>query len=427
MKGSVYKRCQCAVERNARGERLACKKAHGSWVFVADAGYNPATGKRRQIRRGGFPTKAAAEEALAELVDSARTGQLAHDERQTVAAFLEQWIADKERNGLRATTAKSYRQHIRDYITPVIGRLRLRDVRPGHVEDVLRYVATPREGRRPAGPTSVRRVHATMRSAFATAKRRRLIGFNPAADVDLPDAPRPKVRPWEAGELGHFLDRVAADRLGAVFETLAATGGRRGEVLGLRWDDVDLERGRAVIRQQVVQLDGIDHPCTWCGGTHRGLMFGKPKTRSGEDRIVDLDSVLIGTLIAHRLRQDEERAEWGDAYNDHGLVFAREDGTPIPPERVTKRFAELVAEAGLRRVRLHDLRHGRASLLLAAGVDIALVSKIFGHSSISITSDTYSHLLDGIGREAAERASALVPRTRTNDPRDQSVTNPARK
>jgi hypothetical protein len=88
MKGSVYKRCQCPIERNARGERLACKKAHGSWVFVADAGFNPATGRRRQMRRGGFPTKAAAEEALAEFVDSARTGQLAHDDGQTVAAFL---------------------------------------------------------------------------------------------------------------------------------------------------------------------------------------------------------------------------------------------------------------------------------------------------------------------------------------------------
>lgn len=139
-------------------------------------------------------------------------------------------------------------------------------------------------------------------------------------------------------------------------------------------------------------------------------MFGRPKTSSGEDRAVDLDSLLIGTLIEHRLSQDAQRAEWGEAYQDHGLVVAREDGTPIPPERLTKRFAELVTETGLRPIRLHDLRHGRASLLLASGTDIGLVSKLLGHSSISLTSDTYSHLLAGVGREAAERASALVPR-----------------
>jgi integrase len=425
MKGSVFKRCQCPVERNARGQRLACKKNHGSWFFVADAGVSPATGKRRQIKRGGFATKDEAESALAELVDSKRTGQLAHDERQSVAVFLAKWLADKERNGLRPTTLKSYRQHIDDYIVPVIGRMRLRDVKPGHVDEVLLFVRTQRRGRRAAGATSVRRVHATMRSAFGTAKRRRLIGYNPAADVELPEAARPKVQPWEPAELGRFLDLAAADEFGPLFETVAGSGARRGEALGLRWDDIDLERGRAIVRQQIVQLDGDEFPCAWCGGSHRGLLFGKPKTRSGEARNIDLDAGVVGVLMAHRLQQDAQRAQWGSAYSDHGLVFARADGNPISPERVTKRFRELVKAAGLRPVRLHDLRHGRASLLLASGTDIALVSKLLGHSSISITSDTYSHLLAGVGREAAERASALVPRARSGDPRDQSVTSRA--
>lgn len=248
------------------------------------------------------------------------------------------------------------------------------------------------------------------------------MGFNPAVDVDLPSAPRPKVRPWEPAELGRFLDLVAADRLGALFETIAGTAARRGEALGLRWDELDLERGRAVVRQQIVQLEG-EHPCPWCGHIHRGLLFGKPKTRSGEDRLIDLDSIVVGALIAHRLHQEVERQQWGEAYSDHGLVFAREDGSPIPPDVASKRFSEMVKQAGMRRVRLHDLRHGRAALLLASGTDIALVSKILGHSSISITSDTYGHLLAGIGREAAERAAALVPRNRPpDDARDQSVT-----
>jgi integrase len=127
--------------------------------------------------------------------------------------------------------------------------------------------------------------------------------------------------------------------------------------------------------------------------------------------VVDLDDGTVGALLGHRLGQDSERAAWGPAYVDHGLVFARENGEPLHPERVTKRFGRLSAEAGLRPVRLHDLRHEQASLMLAADVPLAVVSKRLGHSSVAITSDTYSHLLEGVGREAAERAAALVPRS----------------
>jgi integrase len=425
MKGSVFKRCGCAPTYGAKGQRMACKLKHGSWSYIADTGHDPKTNKRRQIKRGGFATKTDAERALAELVDHSAKGIAAHDERQTVGAFLESWLAEKERNGLRPTTARSYRQHIDDYFVPAFGHLRLRELRPMHVEAMLAETAKPRLRRKSIGPASVRRIHATLRSALGTAKRRRLISYNPAVDVDLPATNKQKVRPWEPAELGRFLDHVAHDSMGPLFETIAATGLRRGEAAGLRWDDINLERGRIIVRQQLVHLHGNQPPCAYCGKQHKGAAFGRPKTSSGEDRSVDLDGIVVGVLIAHRLRQDLERAEWGSAYSDHGLVFARQDGTPIAPNTITQRFNEIVAELGLRRIRLHDLRHGRASLLLAAGVDIALVSKLLGHSSIGLTVDTYSHLLEGVGKEAAERATALVPRNRPADPRDQSVTNPA--
>jgi len=428
MRGSVQKRCSCATRHNERGERLACKKQHGSWSFVADAGRNPATGKRRQIKLGGFATKAEAEAALAELVDQSAKGMTTHDDRQTVSAYLEAWLAGRKANGLRPTTARSYRQHIDQFFVPHIGHLRLRDLRPGHIEAMLAALAVPKLGRRPRGPASIRRVHASLRSALGAAVKKRLLPYNPAVGIDLPAAPRPRVQPWEPAELGRFLDTAAADPLGTVFETMALSGLRRGEAAGLRWPDLDVDRGHAVVRQQLVAINDDDHPCPYCGHHHKGASFGKPKTRSGEDRIVDLDCGVIGVLLAHRLRQDSERAAWGDAYSDHGLVFAREDGTPWAPERLTKRFNQIVARAGLRPIRLHDLRHGQASLMLAAGVPMAVVSKRLGHSSLSITSDTYSHLLEGVGRDAAERASALVPRAPKSSqtgPCDQLVTKPA--
>jgi integrase len=150
----------------------------------------------------------------------------------------------------------------------------------------------------------------------------------------------------------------------------------------------------------------------------KGATFGPTKTKSGENRVIELDDGIVGVLLAHRLRQDVEKATWGDGYVDHGLVFAQPFGGPIPTQQLTQRFGELAEAAGVRHVRLHDLRHGQASLMLAAGVPMAIVSKRLGHSTITITSDTYSHMLAGVGRDAAERANALVPRAS----RDQSVT-----
>jgi integrase len=427
VKGSVYKRCTCPAQRNARGDRLACKKNHGSWYFVADA--PSLAGQRRQIKRGGFATKADAEQALAALVDEAARGQVAHDGGQRLGAYLDTWFESKVRAGLRPSTAVSYRLHIDRYLTPHLGHIRLKDLRPTHVEELLRALCEKQEqeGARQLSAATVRRVHATLRSALASAKRKRLIQFNAAVDVDLPKAPRPKVRPWEPHELGAFLDSLGGHRLAPLFELIAATGLRRGEALGLRWHDVDLEKGLLVVRQQLLQItDGASRrACEYCGRTHTQAAFGPPKTASGEARTVEIDSGTVGILLAHRLQQDEERAAWGEAYADHDLMFAREDGDPLPPEVVTKSFAGLLKAAGLRRVRLHDLRHGAASLRLAAGVDIAVVSKQLGHSTITLTADTYSHLLEGVGRQAAERAMALVPRRRQAGDeglRDQSVT-----
>ena len=405
--GFTFKRCSCPPVVGVNGRPLACKRKHGSWFFAAES--RTSDGKRSQVRRGGYATQADARLALTAFAEARNTGQVTDDRTQSVAEYLNQWLAKKITNGLRPTTARGYRQHIDTYITPVIGTLRLRDVRPPHIEDVLTFAARPREKGKTPGPVTVRRVHATMRSAFASAKRQRYIPYNPAIDVDLPKATRPTVRPWEASELGQFLDYAAGDPLGALYEVAAFTGLRRGELLGLRWQDIDIERSRLTVRQQIVQLG-------------HATFVGPVKTASGQDRVVDLDQATIGALLSHRLRQEQQHTRWAEAWIDSGHVFTKADGSTLHPETVTKRFRELSDAAGLRPVRLHDLRHGQASLMLAAGVPMAVVSKRLGHSSIAITSDTYSHLLEGVGLQAATAAAALVPR---GDRRTQNEPSPA--
>ncbi len=403
MRGSTFKRCAC---RDPSGRQLGKRcpklgqKRHGTWYLVMALPVG-ADGRRRQLKRGGFATKAEAEAELDRLRARSSRGQQV-ERRQTTGDWLTYWLAEKTKitgasavgKPVRATTARGYRQHVDHYLIPKLGHVMLTQLRAEHISAAYDELLAENPT---MGPTTLRRVHACLSSALTAAVKARRLDFNPSQHIRLPDASRPKVHPWEPADLGTFLDHVAAHRLGILFEVMAATGLRRGEALGLQWSDVELEAGVIVVRRQLVQVGS-------------GTAFGPPKTRSGEHRIVELDGRTAGALLEHRLRQDGERAEWGSVYVDGGLVFAKVGGEHLSPEYVTKTFTRLAKAAGLRPIRLHDLRHGAASLRLAAGSDIAAVSKMLGHSSISITADTYSHLLRGVGRQAAEAAQALVPR-----------------
>lgn len=389
-RGSVFRRCP-----KARGSACDAGRCTHRWAYYVEMAPG-GDGRRRQLSKGGFATKREAQRAL----DDAKA-TMAHtsDHRagaKTVEVYLQDWLDAKAT--LRATTRRSYQGHLDGYLVPHLGKLRLRDLTPGHVEAMYRAIlkGNGAAGRK-VGPTTVRRVHATLSSALNKAVKQRLLAHNPAQYVELPAANTAKVNPWQPAELGCFLDYAAGDRLGTLYELVAMTGLRRGEVCGLRWQDVDLERRELHVRQQLVQS----------GGT---TVVGKPKTKGGEDRVVDLDERTVAALLTHQLRQAVERDAWGAAWHDTGLVFTREDGAALIPEYVTRHFQRLSREAGLRVVRLHDLRHGQASLALAAGVPLAVVSKRLGHSSYHLTADTYSHLLHGVGRQAAEAAAALVPR-----------------
>lgn len=302
MKGSVLKRCTCPVERNGKGERLACKKDHGSWYYIADV--PGPDGRRRQAKRGGFSTRVEAQKALNAVLEQAAQGRVADDERLRVGPYLDQWLATKVSSGLRPTTAVSYRLHIDRYLKPQLGGIRLRDLGPPDVERLLQALLATGGGAA-LPPATVRRVHATLRSALSSAVRKRMIAYNPARDVDLPRASRPKVRPGEPAELGQFLDSLGDHPLAAYFELVAATGLRRGEALGLRWEDVDMARRLLVVRRQLLQVTSaaMRQDCPICGATHAQAAFGVPKTRSGDARSVELDLGTVGVLSRHAQRQ----------------------------------------------------------------------------------------------------------------------------
>lgn len=193
---------------------------------------------------------------------------------------------------------------------------------------------------------------------------------------------------------------IANDRLAVLYLLLLVTGMRRGEAIGLRWEDVDLDRQALHVDQQITEVRGKS-------------VVDTPKTKRGA-RLVPIDPATTAILRTHRDRQLAERAAWAAGWHDSRLVFTREDGTPLRPEYATRHFQSLAARAGPPRIRLHDLRHTNASLALDAGVDLKVVSDRLGHSQIAVTADLYTHVNTGVGQAAAAQIAAfLTPASET--------------
>ncbi|WP_250000306.1 tyrosine-type recombinase/integrase [Actinoplanes sp. M2I2] len=430
MRGSVFKRCQC---RDGNGKRIKnCRKPHGSWCFVVDAGTDPATGKRKQIPRSGFKTKAEAEEALTAELAKLNAGTWTDDKGITVAAWLEQWLAELVAAKRAVKTVTNYRTHVRDCWNPQLGHMLLRDVRRGHIERVLANLAAPLDGDRPTGnigrriaqraPATVESYRKTIRAALAAAQRRELIGANPALgrmdSIPRPDADgddEPVM--WEPEDTARYLEHVLGDRLSALYELAAYAGLRRAELCGLRWSDIDSDgtpgltvrlTNVSVTRKEVTAEQAR---CPICGAEHVGVLLKPPKSRAGR-RWVPLAVPALAALDRHRADQQIERDLFGVDYDDHDLVFCRPDGTPLRADRVTVEFEKHVRACGLPIIRLHDTRHGACSLMLAGGVPIEVVQLILGHASPDITRRVYKHLMRKETARQVEKATKLLTRHR---------------
>jgi integrase len=400
---------------NKRAAVAAPKRAKdGTWWFVADLGPGLARGgewkERRQAFRRGFPTKAAAQEALDELRVSSRQGTYVAPARQTVKAFLElEWLPAVRRR-LAESTYESYERNVRHHIVPNLGGVQLQALDGGALNRLYATLLTSgrKRGSQSPGlkPRTVRYIHTILHAALDDAVRWRKVPLN-AADQAVPPSAKsaraPEMRTWSAPELASFLARTQGDRYGFAWSFLATTGCRRGEMLGLRWSDVDLDASVASIRQQVVPLRKAN------GRGREGRIVAG--TKGGADRVIELDRRTVSTLRAWRKEQAGERLLMGEGYDDHGLVFPRPDGRPYHPEAFSKTFDRRLRQqafAGLPTIRLHDLRHTWATLALEAGVDVAVVSKQLGHASPTITWGVYQHVRKGMRANAAETVADLI-------------------
>lgn len=370
-----------------------------AYSVVLDLGRDPQTGKRRQKWHSGYRTKRLAESAVADLIGTVNGGTYVAKTRQTLAEFVGDWLAAIEPT-VRPATHYSYARNLRLHVAPYVGSVPMVGIDAGTLNGM--YARLLAEGRKDSeggglSPRSVRYVHTILHRVFKDAVKWGRLSRNPADAADPPRAVAsggPGMVTWSAQDLGRFLDGVRGDRLYGAYLLLATSAMRRGEALGLRWADLDLTDGRAAIRQTVIAI-------------HHQVLFGTPKTAKGR-RTVTLDAVTVAALREHRKRQNEERLQIGSGWTDLDLVFCRVDGTPLHPERFSRSFSDRVRQLGLPKIRLHDLRHGWASMALAAGVHPKVVQERLGHANISITLDTYSHVTGSLHSDAAEKVAGLV-------------------
>jgi integrase len=381
------------------GRGSVVKRGNG-YSVVVELERDPVTGKRRQKWHSGYPTKKAAQAALAELTHSVNKGVYVEPTKQTIAKFAVEWLAAIEPT-LRPATHYSYGRNLRLHVLPYVGSARLTAIDAGTLNTLYaRLLAQGRKDQQAGSglsPRSVRYVHTIVHKLYKDAVRWGRVVRNPADAADPPKAsatPKRRMTTWTAEQLRAFLTATESDRLHALYVLLATTAMRRGEALGLRWADVDLDAGRASIVQTVIAV-------------HHKIQLGDPKTAKGT-RVVDLDPATVRAIRAHRTRHAAERLQMGAGWTDHGLVFCHVTGGPLHPERFTRTFVDRVEQLGLPPIRLHDLRHTWATLALESGVHPKVVQERLGHANISITLDTYSHVTAGLQADAAARVAGVI-------------------
>lgn len=373
------------------------KRTKNSWSVVLDLGRDPLTGRRRQLRRAIKGTKRDAEALLVQLLHQRDLGIDQPPGKLSVGEYLQQWLRDYAKVNTAPATYAMYQTMVLTHALPALGTLPLTKLRPQHLQQLYNGLLDHgrRDGKGGLSPKSVLHLHRILREALNHAVQWQFLANNPADATRPPRPARYEIPALGPEVIQRLLGAAAKTRHRTIIYLAVMTGLRRGELLGLRWADVDLDRGTLSVRRALQRLTG------------EGITYRAPKTQSS-NRSVALSPDTIETLRRHRKDQLEERLSLGPAYQDQGLVFTTPLGTPIDPANLRRAWSGIVTRAGVEPLRFHDLRHAHATLLLLQGIHPKIVSERLGHSSVRITLDTYSHVLPGLQAQAAAQLDLLI-------------------
>lgn len=372
--------------KRAHHEGSIYQRDDGRWVACLTLGYERGTRRRKTYY---CKTQKEALDKLSLARHSLQQGLPLAEERQTLGQFLSHWLQDYAKVKVRPKTYTSYEQLIRVHITSDLGRIPLAKLSPQQVQAFLN-----RKAEAGLSARTVQYLHALLRAALNRAVKWGLVPRNVATLADPPRVSRSEIQPFALDQVRRLLEAMRGDRLEALYTVALAMGLRQGEALGLRWQDVDLDVGTLRVRTALQRVEGT-------------LQLVELKTERSR-RTLTLPDVAIATLRAHRVRQLDERLAAADDWYEHGLVFATMQGRPLIARNVFRSYQRLLLKAGLPHKRFYDLRHTCATLLLAQGIDPRTIMETLGHSQISLTMNTYAHVLPALQQDAARRMNEIL-------------------
>ena len=366
------------------------RRGKGSWRITVELAPDPVIHRRRKRTFTIHGTKKEAGRALTEALRLRDQGIDIAPNRITVAEYLERWLSDYAEPNVAPSTLQRYQQICRR-LAEHLGALRLQALRPAHIQTTYSRL---RENA--LAPRTVLHHHRVLKEALRHAVGWQLLERSPADAVSAPRPERVEMRALDADEVERLVNACEDDDLRRLVFVAVSTGLRLGELLGLRWVDLDLEAGTAAVRRTSQYL-GPD-----------GVKLRAPKTARSR-RTISLSPSTVVVLREHRVAQNERRLRMGPSYGDQGVVFAGHDGRLVAPYSASAEFRKVVRRLGLTGFRFHDLRHTSATLALQAGVPAKVVSERLGHASVAFTLDTYAHVLPDQQRQAADLMDSLLP------------------
>jgi integrase len=373
------------AKKRGNGEGSITRRKDG--LYMARYTVETATGTKRKTLYG--KTRRAVDEKLTKAKADRNRGLVFDADNLTLGNYLERWIHDSVRNTVRQRTWERYEQIVRVHLKPALGRVKLKNITPTHARALYREKLDTG-----LAPRTVNYIHTTLSKALNDAVLDGLIPRNPTSGVKAPKPVKKEIHPLSPEQVKAFLEAARGDRFEGAYVVALHCGLREGEILGLKWSDVDLNAEILQVRRTLSEA-------------RAGQRFEPPK--NGKGRNVRLTPQAVKALRTHLGRQLEEIERSGDLYRDQGLVFPSRVGTPMNAKNLTARsFKPLLKRAGLPDIRFHDLRHTLATLMLQNGEHPKVVQEMLGHATIAITMDTYSHVLPNMQRSAVERLGELL-------------------
>jgi len=403
MRGRIVKR-----EIKSRDGKVLWSARH--WTIIVDVGKDPVTGKRKQLSQTFKGTHKEAERELSHILTMIESGKGVKPIKLTLGQYLNQWLDEYAKVNTTPRTYQRYKEIVRDNLIPALGSIPIMDLKPYHIQSY--YTKALESGRKDGkGGLSAKTVthyHRVLFEALKYAVKHEMIFRNVAETVTPPKPKAKKITVIDSQGVNRLLEAVKDSFYYPIFYAAVYTGMRRSELLGLRWQNVDLDFLTISVTETLHRLNDSSY------------FYGEPKSKRGKRSIAISPSVAL-LLREYKAKQQADRLLLGVQLTDNDLVFSMPDGSPMSPHAVTWAFVNLRNKLGFAGLRLHDLRHTHATLLLKQGVHPKVVSERLGHSTVGITLDTYSHVLPGLQEAAAVGFEEMLKKSAPENFCEQSV------